>query len=227
MADQHDHVRVGPFVRQRLGRFEEPAAEAYRRPFIDLDDLARTLARLDRVCTVLEVGAGEGAMATRVVRAFPQARYLGIDIIRRPGRLFRGDEERAQFCAMDLEDLPPDQLFDLVLLVDVLHHVAPPLREKVLAGARRHVRSGGHLAIKEWERTRSLGQMAWFIVDRYIGGDPNVRAFAPGELMATVARVCPGDQVTIEARVPPRRNNLLLVIACGGPTATDPGHIER
>ncbi len=170
-------MRLGPAVRQRLGRFEEPAAEAYRRPFINLDDLGDSLGRIPGVDTILEVGAGEGAVASRLTRVFPTATYLGIDIIDNPGRLFRGDQDRAEFASTEVHRLDADRLFDLVVLVDVLHHVPLAERHQVLADAHAHVKPGGHLVVKEWERSRSAGQAAWYVVDRLVGGDPNVRAF--------------------------------------------------
>ena len=111
---------VGKWVRQRLGRYEAMAAEAYRKPFINLDDLRDTVATLPAVRRILEVGAGEGAVADRLSVAFPNATYLELDIIDQPGRLSDGRRDGVEFRTAEVEDLPPADTFDLV--------VSPPPR---------------------------------------------------------------------------------------------------
>ena len=91
---------VGETVRRRLGRLEGPAAEAYRSVFINLDDLAETLASLGPAERILEIGCGDGSVADRLCSVFPQADYLGIDVAAEPGRRFTGDRSRAQFRSM-------------------------------------------------------------------------------------------------------------------------------
>jgi 2-polyprenyl-6-hydroxyphenyl methylase/3-demethylubiquinone-9 3-methyltransferase len=205
-------MSLGPTVRRLLGPLESTAADRYRRFFIDLDDLARTLGRLTPVTTILEVGAGDGCLATRLLERFPRASYLGIDIASSPGRLFDGDARRAAFLSQPVEDLDDGRLFDLVVLVDVLHHVPGDQRSAVLAGAAAHVRPGGFLAIKDWVRGRNLGHLLAYTSDRYITGDANVAFFEREELLELIARSVPTAQVTFEAHVPPRRNNLLLLL---------------
>ncbi len=203
---------MGKWVRQRLGRFETVAAEAYRRPFINLDDLGNTLATFPGVARILEVGAGEGAVADRLCVAFPEATYLGLDIIEEPGRLFRGPRDRVAFRKLLVEDLPASDTFDLVLFVDVLHHVPAAQREAILMSAHAHVAPGGYLVIKEWEGSRSPMNAVWFITDRYIAADANTRSFAPGELKSRLRELFPDARVALEARIPPRRNNLLIAV---------------
>ena len=45
----------------------------------------------------MEIGCGEGTLAQRLCAAFPDATYVGIDVAEQPGRLFRGDRDRAEF----------------------------------------------------------------------------------------------------------------------------------
>ena len=201
---------VGKSVRRRLGRWETVASEIYRKPFINLGDLGDTLAALPGVARILEVGAGEGAVADRLCVAFPSATYLGIDIIDEPGRLFRGPRDRAEFRRVLIEDLPTNETYDLVIFVDVLHHVAPGQRASILASAYAHVERGGHLVVKDWEGSRSPMNALWFITDRYIAADANTRSFAPRELNSLLRELFPRDRLVLEARIPPRRNNLLI-----------------
>jgi 2-polyprenyl-3-methyl-5-hydroxy-6-metoxy-1,4-benzoquinol methylase len=205
-------MSVGPWVRKRLGPYEFAAAEAYRGLFIDLDALVSTLARLPGVSRILEVGAGEGALATRLCIAFPQATYLGIDVVDAPGRLFRGDDTRAEFRRIRVEELPPDDTFDLVVITDVLHHVPPPERRSLLRASHSLLRMGGHLVVKEWERGRNPWHFLTAGSDRYLSGDKGVEFFSPGELPDLLGELFPKDPIAIEARVPPRKNNILLVL---------------
>lgn len=199
-------------MRRRLGRYEGLAADLYRKPFINLSDLADTLATLPGVDSILEVGAGEGAVAERLCVAFPGATYLELDIIDEPGRLFRGPTARAEFRHGLVEELPASETFDLVLFVDVLHHVPASQRQSLLTAAHAHVAIGGYLVVKEWEGSRSPMNAVWYVTDRYVAADANTRSFARGELRSVLATLFPQDRVVLEARIPPRRNNHLVAI---------------
>jgi SAM-dependent methyltransferase len=205
-------MRIGPTVRRLLGPLEGHAADAYRGLFIDLDDLGRTLGSLGAVGTILEVGAGDGCLATRVCSEFPDARYLGVDIVASPGKLFKGDSRRAEFRSQRVEDIKPERVFDMVLLVDVLHHIPKNHRRTVLAAAAGHVRPGGLLVVKDWIRGRNLGHLLAYISDRFITGDKNVAFFGRSELLGLITETLPQGQLRFESRVPPRRNNLLLIV---------------
>jgi 2-polyprenyl-3-methyl-5-hydroxy-6-metoxy-1,4-benzoquinol methylase len=207
-------VGIGTAIRHRLGRWEIPAAEAYRNRFINLDDLATTLASLTTAKRILEIGCGDGAFGQRLCAAFPDAEYLGIDISPVAGRLFRGDRQRAQFRTMLSGDLvaegPPP--FDLVAIVDVLHHVPEPARVPILTDAAALVAPDGMIAVKDWERGRGLAHVAAFTADRYVTGDKNVRFPSREELRSVVDAGLPGFEIRCEARIPPRRNNVLYTL---------------
>ena len=93
---------------------------------------------------VLDVGAGDGLLASQVLAQRTDLKWVAIDTLARPlthvpVQLFDGD--RLPF---------PDKEFDVVLFVDVLHHAADPialLREavRVTTGAiviKDHLREG-------------------------------------------------------------------------------------
>jgi SAM-dependent methyltransferase len=103
------------------------------------------------------------------------------------------------------------EAFDLVVMCDVLHHVPVPERVGLLQTARRLVRPGGFLAVKDWERRRDLGTLASKVSDTYVTGD-QVSFFPPGEVERLVVQACPGDVIVAEGRVPPRRNNQYFVV---------------
>lgn len=150
-------------------------------------------------------------MANQVSAAFPGVEYLGIDVMPDPGTLFTGDLRRASFRCIPLGELPPAPAFDLALFVDVVHHVPRPERENLLREAHRRLRPGGFLVIKEWERLRNLAHFACYLSDRFISGSP-AWFTSRRELLDLLAVTFPSETVLIEARIPPQRNNLLLVI---------------
>jgi 2-polyprenyl-6-hydroxyphenyl methylase/3-demethylubiquinone-9 3-methyltransferase len=205
---------IGTAVRHRLGRFEIPAAEAYRNRFIDLDSLATTLASLTGAKRILEIGSGDGSFGERLVKAFPDATYVGIDVAETTGRLYRGDPARATFRAITSSDLIAEdpEPFDLVTIVDVVHHVPEELRIPILADAAKLTAPGGMVAVKDWERGRGLAHVMAYTADRYVSGDKTVRFPSREELRQMIDTGLPDFRVVCETRIPPRRNNVLYAL---------------
>jgi SAM-dependent methyltransferase len=84
--------------------------------------------------TVLDLGCGDGSIARRVMDQRPDLSFEGVDILIRPRthiRVTQFDGGRLPF---------PDQSFDYVTVIDVLHHTDQPA--EVLAEAVRVARRG-------------------------------------------------------------------------------------
>jgi ubiquinone/menaquinone biosynthesis C-methylase UbiE len=90
------------------------------------------MSRLDRVLDgvaptrILEVGIGEGEVASRVGERFPDAPLVGLDL---PSDELAQDwrTRGVSACFGDVARLPfPDATFDLVLAIEVLEHVDDP-----------------------------------------------------------------------------------------------------
>jgi 2-polyprenyl-3-methyl-5-hydroxy-6-metoxy-1,4-benzoquinol methylase len=207
-------VGIGSSVRHMIGPLEVPAIRLYRSRFINIDDLGVTIASITRARRILEIGCGDGAVAEVLCREFPAASFLGIDVTSAPGRLFGGDRSRARFRSMRSADLLAEapEPFDLVVIVDVVHHVAENERMALLQDAAAMVAPGGMVVVKEWERGSGLANLAAYAADRYVSGDKTVRFLPGAELRQLIETGLPGFDVVCEARVPPRRNNLLLAL---------------
>ena len=104
--------------------------------------LARHLAELlPRDASVLDVGSGDGLLARRVLDVRADLRITGVDVLRRdtsfiPVELFDGSR------------LPyADRQFDVVLMVDVLHHALnqDALLEETVRVAKRAVVIKDHI----------------------------------------------------------------------------------
>lgn len=205
---------LGSAVRKVLGPLEPVAIRLYRDRFIDLDALAETVASVAPDSRrALEIGCGDGAMAAALRRHLPAGSILGIDPgVPTPGGLFAGNRQGASFERLTTTELiaqggPP---FDLVLLVDVLHHVADSGRQQLLQDAAALCAPGGTLAIKEWEEQPGVSGTVAFVADRYVSGDRHVRFMPRSELQALIDQAVGGWATTCVARIPPRRANLLL-----------------
>lgn len=206
---------IGPLVRAALGPLEPRVADLYRRFFIDLGAFAEALAARHRARRILEIGCGEGALATQLLRTQPDAELVAIDPTPRVGRLFAGDPARVRFRALTMDGLaaehPPP--FDLVVLCDVLHHVPAPAQAAFLAQARGFLAPGGLFALKDWTRSATPAHLLCWLSDRFVTGDRQVNFRSRPELVALLHEAFgPGARLT-EAHVPPWSNNLALFVA--------------
>jgi SAM-dependent methyltransferase len=195
---------LGYAVRSRLGKYEPAVSEAYRSAFINLDDVATTVASLAPHATrIAEIGCGDGSMADAMLSRMPSVDYVGIDVADNPGRLFAGDRSRVRFVSEPSSAL---------VASDVVHHVADNDRVAVLSDGAALVRPGGLLIFKDWERGRGAAHLLAYTSDRYVSGDRTVRFMPLDELRELAAKAAPGFELAVECRVPPRRNNVLLAL---------------
>jgi SAM-dependent methyltransferase len=112
-----------------LGRIHN-AAVFGRRVRVISDLMARQIAPNS---AVLDVGCGDGSIASLIMTQRPDVRIVGVDVLVRP-------HTRIKIEQFDGEHLPfPDRSFDVVTFVDVLHHTVDP--EILLREARRVARS--------------------------------------------------------------------------------------
>lgn len=102
---------------------------------------------------LLEVGCGTGTLQLQLAKAFPHARCTGVDIdptglaaareaVRRAGLA-----ERISIVEGDVATAVPAAAFDIVVMVEVLHEIAPDIRPEVVKGCARALRPGGWLVI--------------------------------------------------------------------------------
>jgi 2-polyprenyl-3-methyl-5-hydroxy-6-metoxy-1,4-benzoquinol methylase len=206
---------IGPRVRRLLGPFEKPVAIAYRNLYFDLDSLPRWLQERRPADAILEIGCGEGALVESLARAYPSARVVGIDITPAVGRLLPHLPDRVTFHQQTLERFAPDheQTFDLVVLCDVLHHIPWEMHAGILRDARRVLKPGGHLALKDWEKSRTPMHLMAYVSDRFITGDKGVRFGRIEDFRRLVREVFGQGSIESEARLPPRKNNFTLLAA--------------
>lgn len=116
------------------------------------DDYPQMLAELERepFSNVLDVGCGTRAVIELLCGKHPGAHYTGLDLT--PDMVAVAQAKKLTGCTFvggDAEDLPfAEAGFDAVLCSNSFHHYPNP--ERFLAGARRVLRPGGRLILRDY-----------------------------------------------------------------------------
>lgn len=109
--------------------------------------------KLNAAGALLEVGCGTGNLQIQIAKAFPNARCTGVDIdptglaAARQAVLDAGLADRVRIVAGDVGAAVPREAFDVVIMVEVLHEIAPEIRPAVVRGSAGALRPGGWLVI--------------------------------------------------------------------------------
>ena len=117
-----------------------------------LPDLESMPERLENGARVLEIGCGTGRFLMQLAKAWPNAHCTGADIdptgieIARNKIGMAGMESRIEVIESDVADLP-EASFDAVVMIEVLHEIAPQIRQHVINGCAHVLKPGGWLLI--------------------------------------------------------------------------------
>jgi predicted methyltransferase len=128
--------------------FDDPQRDAWQKPHEVIQALA-----LPPSATVADIGAGTGYFAVRLARMLPKGRVYAVDV---EPNMVKHLAERAKAEGVSnlsaVAGSPADprlpQPVDLVLLVDVYHHVAD--RERYFAKLAGSLKPGGRVAIVDF-----------------------------------------------------------------------------
>ncbi len=134
--------------------------QSLHRQFVHSRRVHRIASRLadcvPEAARVLDVGAGDGALARLLLKLRPDLRIQGVDVLLRP----LAEIPVQQF---DGQQLPfEDRFFDAVMLVDVLHHAEDPaaLFAECVRVSRQCLLIKDHLADR-WLANPTLRFMDW------------------------------------------------------------------
>ena len=188
-------MSAGSLARRLLGdRLFVRAADFYRAIFVDLDAVVDCLPAFAPGTEILDVGGGDGAVLDRVLARNPGTRATLVDLAPRVGVAIAPERRDRVRC------LPATRVAagrargapapDVVLLSDVLHHVAPAEREALLREVRDAAGAPALLVVKD---VAPGGFRAWLSVfaARWVSGDRGVQLIGPRDACALVARVFP------------------------------------
>ena len=98
---------------------------------------------------VLEFGCGTGRNLQFLQEAYPNAEIHGCDISPKSLRIAEKENPDARLFLLEENSELPEEPFDLIFIACVFHHIAPPLRQGVMAQIHRLLNSGGELFIFE------------------------------------------------------------------------------
>lgn len=118
-----------------------------------LPELPGLKAKLDAGGTLLEVGCGTGRHLLHLTKAFPQAHCVGVDIDPTGMKAAKlaveeaGVADRVQLVEGDVGTAVPEASTDAVVMIEVLHELAPAIRQDVIDGCHRALRPEGWLLI--------------------------------------------------------------------------------
>ena len=204
---------IGPRIRSLFGSNEKYISSLYRSLFVDLWSAVKEIKAVSSPKTILEIGCGEGALTELLARCYPNAHIYATDITPQIGRLFEGDRSKVTFMqkTADEFEVTNKETFDLVVICDVIHHVPEDLHQEMLAFAKRMLRPNGLLAVKEWERRANLVHGLCYLIERYITGD-KVAYLTREEIKNLIGSVFDPKNIEREIRIPPWKNNLLLLV---------------
>jgi ubiquinone/menaquinone biosynthesis C-methylase UbiE len=130
-----------------------------------LPDLPGLKTKLDAGGTLLEVGCGTGRHLLQMAKAFPQARCVGVDIDPTGMKAAReaiekaGVADRVDLVEGDVGTAVPEGAVDGVVMIEVLHEIAPGIRQQVIDGCYRALRSDGWLLIVDETYPSTLAEL--------------------------------------------------------------------
>ena len=205
---------IGPFIRRLFGPYETTVTDAWRSISIDIDAYVDGVRNwVPSAERILEVGCGEGAVTERLVRVYPDAEIIGIDVASNVGRLYAGPPGRARFLKTTIEEFAVTSpgTFDLVVLADVLHHVPQDLRGSILDTIKGLLVPGGSLAFKEWERRFSPIHWFGYFSDRWITGD-RISYMNREEILERLIHSFGKSAIRDEDWIAPWRNNISILV---------------
>ncbi len=213
---RRENMSIGFVIRRLLGSSEAVVADAYRGAFVSLSDLVRQIGEFrPQPARILEVGCGEGAMATLLSRSYPESHITAIDISPAIGRLYAGSRENISFRQQSLQQFmadSPDARFDLVVMADVLHHVRAD-RPRLLSDIRHVLSEGGGFVLKDLDRSMHPVFLLAHFADYAITGDRHVKYHSASELSDMLATAFGPDAVSLPAYVKPWRSNVVFFVS--------------
>jgi 2-polyprenyl-3-methyl-5-hydroxy-6-metoxy-1,4-benzoquinol methylase len=132
---------------------------------IDINILTLLCQHLGDRRKILDVGCGYGLLGLYLGILNRGVEYVGYDLDSRRIELAGRAAERlglrnVAFYQRDARDLEPENEFEAIMMVDLLHHIDDESKKELLSACARHVGQGGRLIIKD-VTTRPLRKLAF------------------------------------------------------------------
>jgi len=101
--------------------------------------------------TVLDVGCGYGYYTYRLAKLFPNSGFTGLDVNKRRIETAKKTFKlpNLKFVYRNAQDFNLETKFDIIIALDIFHHIPYNRQARVLDKIVGHLRGGGTLLIKD------------------------------------------------------------------------------
>lgn len=190
-------IRGRDVIRQIVSSYEDLLTRLYsmirftilRQPF--LEEIGQYLPREGRI---LDLGSGFGLFSLYYAALEPGRRITGIDLS--PNRVERARKSagklglsNVEYDAANVLEWKPEEDFDAVYLLDVIHHLPAAEVPGFLEKIRSLIVPGGMLVIKEVADRPRYKMLFTLVLDRLMVGMEPIRYWPPDELMELLTRL--------------------------------------
>jgi 2-polyprenyl-3-methyl-5-hydroxy-6-metoxy-1,4-benzoquinol methylase len=160
-----------------------------RQPF--LEEIGQYLPSEGRV---LDFGCGFGLFSLYYASQAPGRQVTGIDL--NPARIERARASarklgltNVRYEPGDVLEWQPEQLFDAIYMLDVIHHLPAAMVPEFLARLRSFLAPGGILVIKEVADRPLFKMLFTLALDRLMVGMEPIRYWPPDELRGLLQKL--------------------------------------
>lgn len=192
-------MTIGSLARAVLGKSFPRVGRLYRSLFADLKKVVAAVPVIPPRARILDIGGGDGEVVNELLLRYPDAQVTMIDVSRSAGGALRPElRDRVQVLpGLSVREYaggnpgPPD----LIVITDVIHHIAPAERNGFFAELRELPgASAATIFIKDVEPGHLRAWLS-YLSDRFITGDPNVALVSRAQLRRLVLDAFPGHSV--------------------------------
>ena len=195
-------MAVGPAIRRALKshpKIQSTIANAYRSVFIDVNGLVEHLPIPQEASSLLNIGTGDGSVLNLLARRFAHLDITTADVFESRGELIETDVasriRMVNYLPNDYSAPFWSQQFDVVLLVDVIHHVPVADRQTLLRRVWSTVAPSGMLLVKDVE-PRGVRALLGLLSDKYLTGDRHVVQVSASDLRTLMTESCANVSVS-------------------------------
>jgi len=167
----------------------ELLAPVYRRFFFSIDLFIRFCFPSEFSGSLLDVGGGDGSVLAEILKRHTPKKTILVDPTPNAGSLIL-DTNVVKYVGLYLQEIDEikNEKFDVILLVDVLHHIKPRDRKELVTLTLSMLSTNGKLLIKE-VGPKGIKSKLTYWADVYISKDPVVAFLSEYDLRVLINEI--------------------------------------